>query len=78
MPDAGNILMFLPGTHEIRKTIELLEKGSLCRAAGMCFHSTARCRPPRRRRRSARGPKPKIIVATNVAETSLTIDGCAR
>ena len=25
MPDAGNILMFLPGTHEIRKTIELLE-----------------------------------------------------
>jgi ATP-dependent helicase HrpB len=31
MPDAGNILMFLPGTHEIRRTIELLENGSASR-----------------------------------------------
>ncbi len=74
MPDAGNILMFLPGTHEIRRTIELLEANSACR--GWEVHPLYSSLPPAAQEAAIRpGQKPKIIVATNVAETSLTIDG---
>jgi ATP-dependent helicase HrpB len=74
MTDAGNILMFLPGTHEIRKTIELLEQGSTTRGWEVFpLYSTL---PPAAQEAAIRpSDKPKIIVATNVAETSLTIDG---
>jgi ATP-dependent helicase HrpB len=74
MPDAGNILMFLPGTHEIRRTIELLQQGSLCRDWDIFpLYSSL---PPAAQEAAIRpGGRPKIIVATNVAETSLTIDG---
>jgi ATP-dependent helicase HrpB len=74
MPDAGNILMFLPGTHEIRKTIELLENGSVSRGWDVCpLYSSL---PPAVQEAAITpGPRPKIIVATNVAETSLTIEG---
>lgn len=72
--DAGNILMFLPGTHEIRKTIELLETGSLTR--GWDVFPLFSALPPAAQEAAVRpSEKPKIIVATNVAETSLTIDG---
>lgn len=74
MPDAGNILMFLPGTHEIRKTIELLEQGSTTR--GWDVYPLYSSLPPAAQEAAITpGPKPKIIVATNVAETSLTIEG---
>jgi ATP-dependent helicase HrpB len=74
MPDAGSILMFLPGTHEIRKTIELLESGSTTRGWDVCpLYSTL---PPAAQEAAINpGPRPKIIVATNVAETSITIEG---
>ncbi|MBM3864148.1 MAG: ATP-dependent helicase HrpB [Verrucomicrobia bacterium] len=74
MPDAGNILMFLPGTHEIRKTIDLLETGSLVRGWDVLpLYSSL---PPAAQEAAVSpGPRPRIIVATNVAETSLTIDG---
>jgi ATP-dependent helicase HrpB len=74
MPDPGDILMFLPGTHEIRRTIELLEAGSVARGWEILpLHSTL----PPAAQEAAIGPcaKPKIIVATNVAETSITIEG---
>jgi ATP-dependent helicase HrpB len=74
MPDAGNILMFLPGTHEIRKTIELLEAGSTTRGWDV-FPLYSSLPPARQEAAISPGPKPKIIVATNVAETSLTIEG---
>ena len=74
MPDPGSILMFLPGTHEIRKTIELLETGSTTRGWDVCpLYSTL---PPAAQEAAITpGPRPKIIVATNVAETSITIEG---
>ncbi len=74
MPDAGNILMFLPGTHEIRRTIELLESGSISRGWDVLpLYSSL---PPADQEAAiSPGPRPKIIVATNVAETSLTIEG---
>jgi ATP-dependent helicase HrpB len=74
MDDAGNILMFLPGTHEIRKTIELLESGSATRGWDV-FPLYSALPPAAQEAAIAPGQKPKIIVATNVAETSLTIDG---
>jgi ATP-dependent helicase HrpB len=74
MPDAGNILMFLPGTHEIRKTIELLESGSLARDWDV-FPLYSSLPPAAQEAAISPGPRPKIIVATNVAETSLTIEG---
>lgn len=74
MPDAGNILMFLPGTHEIRKTIALLEQGSTTRGWDV-FPLYSSLPPAAQEAAIAPAGKPKIIVATNVAETSLTIDG---
>ena len=74
MPDAGNILMFLPGTHEIRKTCEMLESGSISR--GWDVMPLFSGLPPAAQEAAITpGPRPKIIVATNVAETSLTIEG---
>nr|MCU0780843.1 hypothetical protein [Akkermansiaceae bacterium] len=73
-PDAGDILLFLPGTHEIRRTIELLESGSTARGWRVLpLHSTL----PPAAQEEAIGPcdQPKIIVATNAAETSITIEG---
>lgn len=74
MPDAGNILMFLPGTHEIRRTIEFLEQGSTSRGWDV-FPLYSSLPPAAQEAAITPGPKPKIIVATNVAETSLTIEG---
>ena len=74
MPDAGNILMFLPGTHEIRKTIELLESGSVSRGWDV-FPLYSSLPPAAQEAALTPGARPKIIVATNVAETSLTIAG---
>ncbi|MCP5545579.1 MAG: ATP-dependent helicase HrpB [Akkermansiaceae bacterium] len=74
MDEPGNVLMFLPGTHEIRKTIELLSQGSATRGWDV-FPLYSALPPAAQEAAIAPGPKPKIIVATNVAETSLTIEG---
>ena len=73
MPDPGNILMFLPGTHEIRRTIELLEN-TIAKGWDV-FPLYSALQPAAQEAAISPGPRPKIIVATNVAETSLTIDG---
>jgi ATP-dependent helicase HrpB len=73
-PEPGNILMFLPGTHEIRKTIELLEQGSVTRGWDV-FPLYSSLSPAAQEAAITPGVRPKIIVATNVAETSLTIEG---
>jgi len=74
MPDAGNLLLFLPGTHEIRRTIEQIEGASWSRGWDV-FPLYSSLPPAAQEAAIAPGPRPKIIVATNVAETSLTIDG---
>ncbi len=72
--DSGHILMFLPGTHEIHKTIQLLETGSTTRGWEV-FPLYSALPPVAQEAAITPSSRPKIIVATNVAETSLTIDG---
>lgn len=74
--DDGDILVFLPGQGEIRRTQRLLEEAGLAR--GVRVHplygdlslddQDAALRP-------ARAGERKVVLATNIAETSLTIEG---
>lgn len=75
--DAGHILVFLPGVHEIRRSIELIERSSWSRGwdvyplySGLSPKLQDEAVAP-----SKKGGRPRIIISTNVAETSLTIDG---
>ena len=73
-PEPGHLLVFCPGTYEIRKTCELLENASFTR--GWNVYPLYSALPPRAQELAIEpSTTPKIIVATNVAETSLTIDG---
>jgi len=72
----GSLLVFLPGAPEIRKVQNLLEKADLgrdCRVAPLYGNLT------RAQQQQAIAPAParkrKIVLATDIAETSLTIDG---
>lgn len=72
--DAGHMLVFLPGTYEIRKTVEFLENAAFTR--GWDIYPLYSGLHPRAQEQAIEvSSKPKIIVSTNVAETSLTIDG---
>ncbi|MCP5536628.1 MAG: ATP-dependent helicase HrpB [Akkermansiaceae bacterium] len=75
--DAGHILVFLPGVHEIRRSIELIESAAWSRGWDVCpLYSGL---SPKLQDAAVaplqEGGRPRIIVSTNVAETSLTIDG---
>ena len=68
----GSILIFLPGEHEIRKTIEAMR--TIPNLYPLMLHGSL---PPSEQRRvflPAPTGKRKVIVSTNIAETSLTID----
>jgi ATP-dependent helicase HrpB len=70
----GDVLVFMPGGYEISQTIEAIRhcpesKGYLL----LPLHGEL---PPREQDAAvARYQQPKVVVSTNVAETSLTIDG---
>ncbi|WP_277349187.1 ATP-dependent helicase HrpB [Luteolibacter luteus] len=74
LPDAGDVLCFLPGMHEIRKTVETLENSSFARDRDI-FPLHGGLPPAAQEAAVSPGKRPKIIVSTNVAETSLTIEG---
>ncbi len=74
--DEGSVLAFLPGAGEIRRTLDLLASGSL--------PEDARLHPlygdlPAEQQDAAIAPaakgERKVVLATSIAETSLTIDG---
>lgn len=72
--DCGDVLVFMPGVYEIRKTVDLLESrpwlGS--RDVVPLYGSLS---PEQQNRAVEKGKVPRVIVSTNVAETSLTIEG---
>lgn len=70
----GHILVFMPGRYEIQKTLDALHRSSW--SGGFDLHALHGELPPAQQDAAVgRGGRPKIVVATNVAETSITIDG---
>ena len=73
--ESGSILVFLPGLGEIRRVAEILS----ARVAARRRHRAALRRAGQPRAGSAIAPAPagrrKIVLATSIAETSLTIEG---
>jgi ATP-dependent helicase HrpB len=70
----GDMLVFMPGAYEIGRTIQAIQGMRAMRAfAVLPLHGEL---PPEAQDRAvSRSEGRKIIVSTNVAETSLTIDG---
>ncbi|HEU4384580.1 MAG TPA: ATP-dependent helicase C-terminal domain-containing protein [Anaeromyxobacteraceae bacterium] len=72
----GDVLVFLPGAAEIRRSGEALE--GTARQAGLDLLPLHGDLPPGEQDRAVRpGPRRKVILSTNVAETSVTIEGVA-
>ena len=74
----GNILIFLPGVYEIQKTITLLEQKRYSSKNGEKWEICplyGALKPEQQDLAVRDGGGPRIIVSTNVAETSLTIPG---
>ncbi len=71
-PESGDILVFLPGAYEIRRTVELLEATLRGRDV---FALHGQLTPEQQALAVECGERPRVIVSTNIAETSLTIEG---
>jgi len=71
---SGDVLVFMPGAFEIRKTIDAIQALSEARGYEVLpLHGEL---PPDAQDRAVTsGDVPKVIVSTNVAETSITIEG---
>lgn len=74
---SGNGLIFLPGAFEIRKTVEKLQQAPECRGFQILPLFGELSSEEQDRAVSEEEARPKIIVSTNIAETSLTIPGVA-
>lgn len=70
----GDLLVFLPGVGEIRRTMRLLTDRRLGASADI-LPLYADLDPAAQQAAVTPGPRQKIVLATNVAETSITIDG---
>ncbi len=73
-PDCGDVLVFLPGAYEIRRTVEILEQAGWMRGRDV-FALHGQLTPEAQARAVECGRNPRVIVSTNIAETSLTIEG---
>jgi ATP-dependent helicase HrpB len=71
---AGDILIFMPGAYEISRTLQAIQ-GSRDLRGFVSFPLHGELPPEAQDRAVERCEARKIIVSTNVAETSLTIDG---
>ncbi len=75
-PD-GDVLVFMPGAYEIRRTVEAIQRKHAAKDC-LLMPLYGGLSPAEQDRAVEAATKRKIIVSTNVAETSLTIDGvCA-
>ena len=72
--DGGDALIFMPGGYEIQRTLEALRHRP--QSKGYLLLPLYGELPPKDQDAAvARYDRPKVVVATNVAETSITIDG---
>jgi ATP-dependent helicase HrpB len=71
---AGDVLVFMPGAYEISRTVNAIQYQRELRDC-VVFALHGEMAPEEQDRAVERYERRKIIVATNVAETSLTIDG---
>ncbi len=71
-PESGDILVFLPGAYEIRRTVDLLEQTLKGRDV---YALHGQLTPEQQAQAVECGERPRVIVSTNIAETSLTIEG---
>ena len=71
---SGDVLVFMPGSYEINRTIEALSHCSAAKSS-VIFPLHGDLPPDVQDAAVNPNAKRKIIVSTNVAETSLTIDG---
>ena len=70
----GHTLVFLPGAAEIRRTMRECE--AVAHRAGLLMLPVhGDLSPEEQDRAVAPGPQPKLILATNVAESSVTVEG---
>jgi len=70
----GDVLVFMPGGFEISQTIEAIRHTSEAKGR-MVLPLHGELPPKDQDAAVARYQQPKVVVATNVAETSITIDG---
>ncbi len=70
----GDVLVFMPGGFEISQTIEAIRHTSEARGH-VLLPLHGELSPRDQDAAVARYDQPKVVVATNVAETSITIDG---
>jgi ATP-dependent helicase HrpB len=70
----GDILCFLPGVGEIRQTAELLKTQTTGVAIHPLYGELSREEQDRAIRPAPAGPR-RVVLATSIAETSLTIEG---
>lgn len=71
---SGDLLVFMPGAYEISRTVQAIQ-GVRALREFVTFPLHGELPPEQQDRAVARYDARKIIVSTNVAETSLTIDG---
>ncbi len=71
---SGDFLVFMPGAYEISRTVQAIQ-GDRALREFICFPLHGELPPEQQDRAVAKYEARKIIVSTNVAETSLTIDG---
>ncbi|GGU80432.1 ATP-dependent RNA helicase [Pseudomonas laurentiana] len=69
----GDVLVFLPGEREIRDAAEMLRKAQLKHTEILPLY--ARLSPAEQQRIFQSHPGRRVVLATNVAETSLTVPG---
>ncbi|MEO6875843.1 MAG: ATP-dependent helicase HrpB [Opitutaceae bacterium] len=71
---SGDLLVFMPGAYEINRTVQAIQGLRVLREF-VTFPLHGELPPEQQDRAVARYQARKIIVSTNVAETSLTIEG---
>ena len=73
---SGSVLVFMPGMKEIRKVQQRLQHAGLDADTELCvLHSSLPAQEQRSVLRACQPGSRKLVLSTNIAETSLTIDG---